>query len=125
MKTVTLPPSMATIPFIWNTTDVSVGNYTLKAVASRVFNEKDILDNTYDGISVTVTSWKGTVFFIDPLISYASPGDQFTVNVWVYNITVSPDIWQFKILCQNNILSPQEVLRGALGRFLAPNILLL
>ena len=36
-----------TIMFIWNTTGVAKGNYTLKAVADTVSGEVDVLDNTF------------------------------------------------------------------------------
>ena len=40
-----------TIMFIWNTTGVAKGNYTLSATADRVVGESDLVDNTFiDGI---------------------------------------------------------------------------
>lgn len=36
-----------TLTLTWNTTDVSAGNYTIKANATTVFGETDTTDNTY------------------------------------------------------------------------------
>jgi hypothetical protein len=49
---VTLPSGTKTILlFLWNTTGVPIGNYTLSATADQVASESDLLDNTFtDGI---------------------------------------------------------------------------
>ena len=55
-KTVTnlAPSSETTLIFNWNTTNVTPGNYTIKAVASTVRGEIDTADNTYIDGSVKV-----------------------------------------------------------------------
>ena len=37
-----------TLTFTWNTTDVSPGNYTISAIASKVTGEADLTDNLYE-----------------------------------------------------------------------------
>lgn len=56
-KTVTLPPNnQVTLVFLWNTTNVLYGNYTIIAYATVGPNETDIIDNTWiDGwVFVTI-----------------------------------------------------------------------
>jgi len=43
-----------TLLFVWNTTEVSMGNYIVKAVASTVMDETDTDDNTFIGGAINV-----------------------------------------------------------------------
>jgi hypothetical protein len=49
-----MPKTSTTLTFVWNTTDVAVGEYTIKAQASVVAGESDIGDNTFIDGKITV-----------------------------------------------------------------------
>jgi len=51
---VTVFPGARNLTFIWDTTGVALGNYTIKAVASTVPNETDTDDNTMDDGTISV-----------------------------------------------------------------------
>jgi hypothetical protein len=80
-----LPGSNTTLTFIWNTTGISFGNYTISAFAEPVPGEIDIEDNTFvDGVVEIL--WQHDVALID-----VSPS-----QTWVYqsrtvkfNVTVT------------------------------------
>jgi len=49
-----MPKTSTTLTFVWNTMDVAVGEYTIKAQASVVAGESDIGDNTFIDGKITV-----------------------------------------------------------------------
>jgi PKD repeat protein len=55
-----------TLTFNWNTVEVAVGNYTIKAVASHVENETDTGDNTRTDGTVTVKQSSQITISVDP-----------------------------------------------------------
>jgi subtilase family serine protease len=49
------PRDSATLSFSWDTTGVTEGDYTIKAVADPLSGETEIQDNTHSEVVITVT----------------------------------------------------------------------
>ena len=91
-----LPGSNTTLTFIWNTTGISFGNYTISAFAEPVPGEIDIEDNTFiDGVVEIL--WQHDVALIDVSPSqtwvYQSRTVKFNVTVtnkgdFIENVTI-------------------------------------
>jgi outer membrane protein assembly factor BamB len=50
-----VPGSQITLTFVWNTTDVDKGNYTMTVIIPPILNEADTADNTYSDGNVLIT----------------------------------------------------------------------
>lgn len=57
--------------FVWNTTNVEQGNYTIKAVASTVARETDTADNTYIDGDVKITKPPVACFTFSPTVPFS------------------------------------------------------
>jgi len=72
------PNAEIILTFNWNTTNVTPGNYTIKAVASTVPGETDTADNTYIDGSVKVIKSPVAYFIYSPTIPLT--GETVTFN---------------------------------------------
>lgn len=86
-ETVYLPSkSNETLAFLWNTTGVRLGNYTLRAVAVPVEGEMDIDDNTFVDGTVEILSINDVALArILPATTWVYQGQTMAFNVTVEN----------------------------------------
>ena len=86
-KVLDLPANSCTVlTFVWNTTDMALGNYTIMAVASLVSRETDIEDNIFVGGIVKIL-WIHDVSIVNvyPSRTWVYQGYNVQVNVTVRN----------------------------------------
>jgi hypothetical protein len=104
-----------TLLFVWNTTDVSAGTYTIKAVASQVEGETITLNNTLASpIEVEIKSTYITVLPQSTVDTTLTPGKNYTVSIYTdYN---GSDIWgwEFTLTYNPSVLHGVKVTNGDL-----------
>ena len=85
--TVELPPSVnVTLNFVWNTSGVPLGNYTIEAVMSPVQGEIDIEDNTFqDGIVQVLWQHDVAVFSVEVSSTWVYQGWPVYINITAIN----------------------------------------
>jgi len=107
-----------TLLFVWNTTDVLAETYTIKAVASQVDGETNILNNTLTSpITEEQVEIKSTYLAVVPqstVDTNLTPGKNYTISIYTdYNGT---DIWgyEFALTYNPDVLHGVEVTNGDL-----------
>uniref|UniRef100_A0A7C4TPZ4 CARDB domain-containing protein n=1 Tax=candidate division WWE3 bacterium TaxID=2053526 RepID=A0A7C4TPZ4_UNCKA len=108
------PGEKSTLTFTWNTTDATVGDYLIYAMASMVQYETDREDNTfYDGI-VTVKSAETIVRDI-AIVNVTIPfnvvyqGWVVSVNVTVANLGNGTETFSVTLYYSNTVIATENV----------------
>lgn len=98
------------VTFNWNTTSISPATYIVKAEASVVPGETEIVDNIYvNGIvRVKVEPEEPTTLYVDPSTSTVMVGQKFTVNVTISNVVCLYG-FEFKLSYNTTILDAVSV----------------
>ncbi len=107
-----LPFTNETLTFTWNTTDVTLGNYTISAQASPVLGETDLADNIFiDGV-VRVVSPIHDVGVIDVTPSKTVIGQGYctAINVTVENQGIVPETFNVTTYYNSNVINYTTVL---------------
>jgi len=109
------PNTNTTLTFTWNTTDVTVGTYSINATASVVPDETDTADNTFISPSkVDVVSPYIAVLPRSTVDTTLTPGKNYAISIYTdYN---GSDIWSYEFSLTYNplVLHGVEVLNGDL-----------
>jgi peptide/nickel transport system substrate-binding protein len=98
----------ANLAFIWNTGDVAVGEYEVRAEASAVPGEADTADNTLIGGTVTVTIWTPEIYVYPSSCTFdaltSRVGTEFNVTVKVNNV-MDMKAWQVKMSFNDSFIN--------------------
>jgi len=97
----------ATLTFVWNTSGVAPGSYTVKAAASRVPDETDLADNTFTYPSpVVVVAPIHDIIVLD--VSVLPPwmyvGGSFDINVTVQNEGNVPESFDINVFANLSLV---------------------
>jgi len=98
-----------TLTFLWDTTSITVGNYTIKAIASSVNGEANVADNTYvDGeIEIITHDVAVTSITISPL--NATVGENVTITVVVKNNGTEMETFNVKVYYDTTDIGNKDV----------------
>jgi len=100
--------SSITIPFAWNTTDFTKGDYTISASASAVQGEVDVANNSKVANSIVTILYPGhdiAVINVKPLKTVVGQGYCVNINVTVKNYGIFKE--NFRITTYVNTMSIQ------------------
>ncbi len=83
------PLESKTVLFIWNTTNVSEGNYTLSALADEIVGDGNTENNLFIDGTVEIRRERlhdVAIVYVEPQVVYSYIGEKITVNVIVKNL---------------------------------------
>ena len=95
--------------FMWNSTGVSIGNHTIKAIASVVPGEINEDDNTKIYGEVTLTAYDIAITFISVSATTVKAGENLTISVTVKNEGSFNETFKVTALYETYTIGTQNV----------------
>jgi len=98
-----------TLTFLWDTTSITVGNYTIKAIASPVNGEANVADNTYVDGEIEIITHDVAVTSITISPPNATVGENVTITVVVKNNGTEMETFNVKVYRDTTEIGNKDV----------------
>jgi len=106
-----MPGASRTMNFVWNTTDVPIGDYVLTAKAGPVSGETKTADNTFTGVIVKVVAVVHDVAVTNVSVSpsQVESGGKVSVNVTIMNKGTVTETFNVTLSYDSTVIKTETV----------------